>query len=584
MSLKSIFSQIAALSLLLASCSSESRQHMNINIRIIETTDVHGSIFPFDYIQNKEVANSLASVYTFVKQQRANDSIETILLDNGDILQGQPVVYYSNFEKTNTEHICASVMNFMQYDAGTVGNHDIEAGHPVYDKLRKEFNFPWMAANAVDKKTGKAYFKPYTVINRKGVKIAILGMITPAIPNWLPEKIWKGIEFEDMVESAKKWVKIIKEKEHPDLLVGLFHSGVDYTYNNQADTSYKNENASKLVAEKVPGFDVVLAGHDHREYNLWLKSADSSDVLLIDPRSHARYMGVVDVGFSWDEQKKQYDKTINGNIVSTSDYLPDSVFMNKFADYSDKIEKYVHRPIGSFTKSVSSRDALFGDSEFSDLIHRIQLEISNADISFTAPLSYDTQIKKGKVYISDMFKLYRFENLLYTMSLSGLEIKNYLEYSTGLWFNEMNDENDHLLKLKETTDGKMRLASAFYNFSSAAGIDYTIDLKGKKGNRVHISSFTDGRKFSLDSNYTVAINSYRGNGGGGHLIEGAGIPKNELASRIVKSTEKDLRFFMIKWIEQNKQISPAKYNNWKLEPESWWYKAKQRDKALLFDD
>lgn len=584
MSIKNILIPIGLISLFLFSCSSEPKQNMNIKIRIIETTDVHGSIFPFDYIKNKEASNSLASVYTYVEQQRANDSIETILLDNGDILQGQPVVYYANFEKTDGEHICASVMNFMKYDAATIGNHDIETGHPVYDKLNKEFNFPWMAANAIDKETGKPYFKPYTIINRKGVKIAVLGLITPAIPNWLPEKIWKGIEFEDMLLSAKKWVRIIKEKENPDLLIGLFHSGVDYSYNNQSDTTYKNENASQLVAENVPGFDIVFTGHDHREYNLWLKSADSSDVLLIDPRSHARYMGVVDVDFNWNAEKERYEKTIKGDIVSTADYTPDTTFMNKFSSYSEEITNYVHREIGTFAKSISSREALFGDSEFADLIHRIQLEISKADISFTAPLSYDAEIKKGKVYVRDMFNLYRFENLLYTMSLTGQEIKDYLEYSTDLWFNIMKDDDDHLLNLKETDDGSMRLASAFYNFSSAAGIDYTIDLKGDKGNRVNIIGFTNGNEFELDSSYTVAINSYRGNGGGGHLIEGAGIPKDKLASRVINSTEKDLRFFMIKWIEQNKLIKPQKYDNWQLTPVSWWYKAKQKDKRLLFDD
>ncbi len=95
----------------------------------------------------------------------------------------------------------------------------------------------------------------------------MLGLITPAIPNWLPEHIWEGMVFEDMIESAKKWVAIIREKENPDLLIGLFHSGVEYTYGNVTADSYKNENASQLVAEKVPGFDVVFVGHDHASWN-----------------------------------------------------------------------------------------------------------------------------------------------------------------------------------------------------------------------------------------------------------------------------------------------------------------------------
>ncbi|RLD63702.1 MAG: hypothetical protein DRI95_11415 [Bacteroidetes bacterium] len=344
------------------SCNSEPQLAENIKIRIIETTDVHGNIFPYDYIQNKTSNNSLANVYTYIKEQRANEDIETILLDNGDILQGQPVVYYSNFENTEREHICASVMNFMEYDAATIGNHDIEAGHEVYDKLNEEFKFPWLAANAIDQKSGRPYFKPYIILHRKGLKIAILGLVTPAIPNWLPEKIWEGIEFEDMVVSARKWIDIIKNDERPDLIVGLFHAGVDYTYNNQTDTTYKNENASQLVAKEVPGFDIIFAGHDHREYNFWLKSSDSSDVLLLDPRSHAKYMAIADIEFSWDKENNKYNKIIKGDIVPTKNIDPDSSFMANFNYYAEEINNYVNREIGSFTKSVSSKEALFGNS------------------------------------------------------------------------------------------------------------------------------------------------------------------------------------------------------------------------------
>ncbi|MCF6241658.1 MAG: bifunctional metallophosphatase/5'-nucleotidase [Bacteroidales bacterium] len=556
----------------------------NLKIRIIETTDVHGSIYPYDFIQNQETNNSLAAVYTYVKEQRQNPDFETVLLDNGDILQGQPVVYYSNFEATDREHICAQVMNFMQYDAATVGNHDIEAGHPVYDKLNKEFNFPWMAANAINTKTGKPYFKPYTILERSGVKIAVLGLITPAIPNWLPENIWSGMEFEDMILTAKKWIKIIKEKEKPDIIIGLFHSGIDYTYDNSTAETYKNENATQLVAKNVNGFDIVFGGHDHQKYNFTVKSPDGSDVLIMDPRSYARCMAVVDIELNWNEEKNTWDKKITGQIIDTDTIVPDKVFMKKFAGFFEETKEYVNQEIGTFTKTIESKDALFGDSEFADLIHTIQLKISKAEISFTAPLSYDSEIKKGKVYVRDMFNLYRFENLLYTMRLSGNEIKKYLEYSANLWFNRMKDENDHLLKLKTTDEGNLHLASAYYNFSSAAGIDYVINLKAPEGERVHILRLSSGKEFDLNKEYLVAINSYRGNGGGGHLIKGAGIPKDKLSERVVHATDKDLRYYMIKWIEEQKSITPLCDNNWTLIPEKWYEKAKAKDMNLLFPE
>ncbi|KAB2844784.1 MAG: bifunctional metallophosphatase/5'-nucleotidase, partial [Melioribacteraceae bacterium] len=202
----------------------------NVNLKIIETSDLHGAIYPFDFINNKPAKASMAQVYTYVKQERANAEQEVILLDAGDLLQGQPPVYYYNFEETNVPHLMAEVMNFMKYDAGAVGNHDIETGHDVFDRFKKDLNFPWLAANATNTKTNEPYFQPYVVIEKNEIKIAVLGLITPGIPMWLPEKIWSGIEWEDMIESARHWVNIINEKEKPDLLIGLFHSGVDYTY------------------------------------------------------------------------------------------------------------------------------------------------------------------------------------------------------------------------------------------------------------------------------------------------------------------------------------------------------------------
>lgn len=569
--------------MLIISCSS-TKKESEVNIKIIETTDIHGSIFPFDFIGNKEQNNSLAQVYTYVKIQRNDSSQEVLLIDNGDILQGQPVVYYSNFENTNSEHICASVMNYMKYDAGTVGNHDIEAGHDVYDKLIKEFKHPWLAANAINIKTKEPYFKPYTIIERKGVKIAVIGLITPAIPKWLPENIWEGIEFEDMVVSAKKWMKIVKEKEKPDLIIGLFHAGVDYEYNNETDTTNKNENASVLVAKKVPGFDIIFTGHDHKEYNFTVKSDDSSEVLILDPRSHARFVAVADVNFKWNTETKSYDKKILGSIVSSSDYKADSSFMTIFNDFYNEVKSYVNRKISYINSEISTRNSYFGDSEFIDLIHNMQLEKSGAEISFASPLNFDTKIQKGDIIVSDMFKLYKYENLLYTMELSGKEIKNYLEFSYDYWVNTMKSAEDNIIKLKKTENGGLALITPYYNFSSAEGINYTVDVTKEKGERINISSRTNGEKFDLDKMYKVAINSYRGNGGGNHLTEGAKITKEELNSRILKSTDKDLRYYLMKWIEEQDTIYPVKNNNWKFIPKKLVEKAKKRDYELLFNE
>ncbi len=563
-----------------------------VNIKIIETSDVHGAIFPYDLKENRAINSSLARATTYVKEQRADTNQIVLLFDNGDILQGDPVVYYYNFEKIDTIHLYANVMNYMRYDVGTVGNHDIEAGHPVYDKFRKELNFPWLAANAINTKTNEPYFEPYIIIRRGGVKIAVLGLITPAIPQWLPEKIWEGMRFDDMIETAQKWVKIIKEKEHPDLMIGLFHSGVDFTYNDENENTYKNENASRLVAEKVPGFDIVFVGHDHAGWNFTTKNSDGKEVVILGTTSGARDVAVASVSLGFNKTSGHFEKNkISGELVATKNFQPDPEFMQLYGKYLEEVKKYVSRPIGTFEETISSRDALFGPSKFVDLIQTIQLNLTGADVSFSSPLAFDTQIDKGTVYVKDMFNLYKYENLLYAMSLTGKEIKDYLEYSYNNWFNQMKSPDDHLLKFKLDNDGKIKysertkspeLAERYYNYESAAGINYTVDVTKPDGEKVTITGFTNGKPFDLNSNYTVAVNSYRGNGGGGHLTRGAKIPKEDLAKRVITSTEKDLRYYLMKWIEKEKVITPKLLGNWKVIPENYWLAGKEKDYHLLF--
>ncbi len=564
-----------------------------VNLKILETSDVHGSFFPYDFIKAKEVPTSLAQVYTYVKEQRANPDQQVVLLDNGDILQGQPTVYYYNWEKTDVPHICAELMNFMKYDVGVVGNHDIEPGHGVYDKLVKDFAFPWMAANAVNADDGQPYFEPYTVLERDGVKIAVLGIITPHIPRWFPENIYEGMEFEDMVESAEKWVKIIREKENPDLLIGLFHSGVDYTYGGQTADTHKNENGSKLVAERVPGFDAVFVGHDHQGWNEVVKNSAGEDVLLLGAVDAAKTVAVANFSMTYDDAKQAWVKEkAMGENIDIKDYAADEEFIANFDHLPDEIKAYVDKPIGKFMETISTREAMFGDSPFVDVIHAIQLDLTKADVSFSAPLTFDTSIKEGEVFVRDMFKLYKYENLLYTMRLSGKEIKDFLEYSYGGWFNQMEGPDDHLIAFKKDENGKPLWSNRYnsyqtkvryYHYDSAAGIIYTVDVSKPVGERVIIKSMADGTPFDMNKEYKVATNSYRGNGGGGHLTKGAGIPKEELTGRMLSSTIKDLRYFLMKWIEGEQVVTPKAFGNWDVAPADWWAKAKEVDYKLLFE-
>jgi 2',3'-cyclic-nucleotide 2'-phosphodiesterase/3'-nucleotidase len=230
-------------------------------------------------------------------------------------------------------------------------------------------------------------------------------------------------------------------------------------------------------------------------------------------------------------------------------------------------------------EEINGQDALFGPSAMMSLIHRVQLDLSGADLSFTAPLSLSAKLEKGPVMVSDMFKLYRFENMLYMMELSGSEIDGYLEYASGIWFNTMTGPGDYLLKFNDDKPG--RLSHPFFNFSSAEGIEYSIDVRHPLGDRVTIHGFSDGSLFEENAIYNVAVNSYRGNGGGGHLTRGAGIPEDELVNRISWSTDIDLRYYLMQYLSKQDTLFPATMYNWQLLPCTWVETASASDCSLL---
>jgi len=551
-----------------ASCSNQ-----ETHIRLAVTTDVHGMIFPYDFISRRPADNSLAHIYSYVSENRTKEDTLFFLLDNGDFLQGQPTVYYYNFIDTLSQHLSAQVMNYMGYAAVTVGNHDIEAGPAVYNRVRSESAFPWLAANAVSTLSGDPYFEPYTILKAGRKKIAVLGLITPGIPKWLPENLWPRLEFRDMVETAAEWVPIIMEKEKPDLVVGLFHSGLDAAYGGNPEP-YLNDNAVLLVAEQVPGFDVIFAGHDHRVSVQKIACINGDSVLIIDPGSHGRFAGELRVTFG-----KSGISELLGENISMKDYEPSAKFQEHFSQKRKTVSRYLEDTITWLSSNMKGSDALFGPSPMMSLIHHVQQELTAADLSFTAPLSINTTLQKGALLVSDMFKLYRFENMLYTMELSGSEIDGFLEHAAGIWFSTMKNSGDHLLQFKEDEPG--RLANQYYNFSSAAGIEYTVDVRREAGDRVSIQGFTNGDPFLPGEKYHVAINSYRGNGGGGHLTAGAGIPADELTDRVIWSTDKDLRYYLMQYLGTNDTLSTENYRNWHCIPENWVSSASIRDKELF---
>lgn len=546
------------------------------HLRVVYTTDVHGNFFPTDFIRRAPARGSLARAHTAIELMRAESGADNLLLlDNGDILQGQPTAYYFNFIDTASRHIAAEIYEFMGYDAATIGNHDVETGHAVYDRWRRDTGIPILGANVIDTATSRPYLPPYAIIEKGGRRIAVIGLLTPAIPAWLPENLWSGLRFEPMVPAARKWIEYVRENERPDMVIGLFHSGHDAT----KMTGNYMENASELVAREVPGFDLILMGHDHREYLDSVTAPDGRKVLLLNPANNAHRLGVADITF-----RESGAPIVEGELLDICSEEPSAEYMEHFGPQISEVEKFVGRKIAVATDSLSTADAYFGPSAFMTLIHDLQLEISGADISLAAPLSFDGMIAKGDLCVADMFTLYKYENMLYTIAMTGREIKDYLEESYSLWTDQVTDSQPHLILFEsaEPTAADNRLRNPAYNFDSAAGIDYTVDITKPKGEKITILSMSDGTPFAPSRTYSVAVNSYRANGGGDLLTKGAGIDPDELKNRVLRATDKDLRYYMMQAIESRGTVTPRVDRNWRFIPEGKASKAAAIDRALLF--
>lgn len=560
-------------------CLGAGAQKRSVKISVVETTDVHGNYLPYDFINAKEGTGSMARIAAYVnnlRTQKGDDHV--VLIDNGDILQGQPSAYYYNYIDTTSAHLCAEVLNHMRYDAATVGNHDIETGHAVYDRWVSQCKMPMLGANVIRTKDETTYWKPYTIIERQGVRIAVLGMITPGIPMWLPENLWTGLRFDDLAETARKYMPEMRRKA--DVVIGLLHSGV-----GSDDATPKGaENAAVYVARTVPGFDVIFCGHDHRRANRVVVNTEGDSVIVLNPAAQAQAVAQADLTLTF-KGKKLTGKAIAHNIVDITAETPAPAFMAHFKAQNDRVKAFTSEVIGHNETELTTLPAFFGPSAFIDFIHQMQLSISGADISFTAPLAFDAAIPAGDLHVSDMFNLYRYENMLYVMELTGKEIKDYLEFSYAGWTQQMRSADDHLLLFRDDaaslSDAWQRLKTPSYNFDSAAGIRYTVDVTKPTGSKVSIESMADGQPFSESRTYRVAVNSYRGNGGGGLLTQGAGIAESELTKRIVWSTDKDLRYYLMQAIRKQGDINPQPLNLWKFIPEDWAAKAAVRDAKLL---
>ena len=557
-----------------SSCTSYKPNDGLYDITIFATNDLHGKFFPNDYVDSTPVKHSLASAATMIMEERKRIGKESvILLDNGDHLQGDNSVFYFNYIDTTSTHLFSEIVSWLEYDAVTVGNHDIEAGHKVYDKLYKDEGVPYIAANIINLKRGLPYFKPYTIIERNGLRVAVVGMTNPNIKKWLSEDLWSGMAFEEIIPSLQKWVDKIIKDEKPDLIVAALHVGL-----GESDV-YDAENPARYVAKNTNGIDIIFSAHDHRHTSEKIFNGTDS-VLLMSAGGRAYGISKANISITYKDGKIS-KKSLKGKFIPLEGIIPDTSYVNKFKSQYQAVKHFTIAKIGKLINNISSKDAYAGPSAYIDMIHRLQLRNSGADVSFAAPLSFDISIESKDLNFQDLFNIYPFENQLYVISLSGSEIKNYLEYSYSKWINKMPSTSGHLLKINPTLKGeRAKFLNPFFNFDSAAGIIYEVDIRKDDGQRIKIISMANGGEFNENKMYSVALSSYRANGGGDILLYGCKLTRDSVERRTIKKLG-DIRDLMYSQIKRDGFIEAIPLNHWKFVPENQSAKALKNDLKLF---
>ena len=542
------------------------------DLTILFTTDVHGMVLPFNFLKNAPAEVSQANVFAYVDQLRQQGE-EVIMLDAGDMAEGQPSTYYYNNVANREEHIVGRTANFIGYDALVVGENDIQFGEKIYkDRMPGWFNAPLICANAIDIRTDKPMFTPYAILKRGGFKVAVLGLITPNVREWLTPIAYQHLRFEELEASANKWIAKIQETEKPDLIIGLFHISA--------------ANIESVIG-KVSGLDMVLCGQDHTGFCDYVKDATGKDIPLLQPLTRCEEVGKAKVHLKQNSDGT-YDKKVSIERVSMRNVKPSEAYTSTFEGEIERINRYLDEPLATFTYDLIPEDGLVGPSAIVNFIHEMQLWISGAEVSLTNFLASFDEVPAGEFTMRNLFNVYKFENQIWTLRMTGDEIHKFLEHAYGLQYDTMKSQNDNLIAYKRDADGNIimsdfgpELKTVQYNYSCAAGINYTVDVSKPAGERITITKMSNGEPFEPEKIYRVTMNDHLAIGGGGHTTEGVQWNDSIVLSRIIATSANDIRMNFSNYIRNRKRLESSSRDDWKVIPTPWFDVAAPREKKFL---
>ncbi|WP_353948874.1 bifunctional UDP-sugar hydrolase/5'-nucleotidase [Sporolactobacillus sp. Y61] len=516
---------------------------------ILETSDIHGSIYPVNYADNTRREAGLGKIATRVRKERTEHE-HVLLVDNGDLIQGTPLVYY--YARFDGKHVNPMVIleNQMAYDCAVVGNHEFNFGKKVLAEAVRHSAFPWLAANMLRTDTKEPYFgKPYIIRTfQNGCKVAVLGLITQYIPNWeKPENI-TGMTFTDPVEAAKKWVPWLRREKKADLVVVSYHGGFERDPASGEETeALTGENQGYQLCMEVPGIDVLLTGHQHRK----ISGAEVNGVTIVQPGCNGTFLGKVTV----DLEKRDDGWQVTGKrseLLPVTGVPEDKELLKQTDPFEKATQTWLDRPLGRIEGDMLVRDPMdvrTHDHPLIEFINKLQMKASGADISSTALFRNDSPGLPRDVSMRDICANYIYPNTLKVIRISGRDMREALEKSASYF--KRYQGNGPI----EVSEGFTTPKPQHYNYDMWEGIDYVIDISKPAGSRV-VKLDYHGAPVQMDSHYNVVMNNYRSGGGGDYFMF-----RNK---PVVRDIPIDVSELMANDIIARKTVRATVNHNWKL--------------------
>ena len=515
-----------------------------VDLVIATTTDVHGRLRAWDYYQNQpEAVRGLSRAATIVDSLRAANPGRVILLDAGDLLQGNPLAYVGARVSGNRMSPIIAAMNAMRYDAAAIGNHEYNYGVPYLDSVVRQATFPFLSANTYRlNPEGVHAYRPWTIIERAGVKVGIVGATTPGVMVWDAQNIRGRLRFGDIVPAVRQSVGEARAAG-ADIILVTVHSGLNEPSSyDTVTTGVTGENVAGRIAAEVPGIDLLLYGHSHKEN----RGTTIGQTLLVQPKNWATSVAVAHLvvskaSGSWRVVEKRSD------LIQSAGH-PENAAVLAATDAAHKeTVAYVTTPIGTTADRWSADSARAKDTPLIDFILETERKAAGADLASTAAFSTEVVMGPGPITIAQVAQLYPYDNTLRAVRITGKQLRDYLEFSSRYY--------------RTPTSATARLESdpqiPGYNFDIVSGVDYVIDVSRPIGSRITRLDYKGAPVRDTDT-FTMALNNYRQTGGGGYAML-SGAP-------VVYDKQQEIRQLLIDAVKERGTLRQADYSvpNWSL--------------------